>query len=135
MKGLTAASPAGEGAAAGTASPRGDGDARGWLAGYLGRFPRDAAVPRGKLRNIAGTRWPDAADRPLPLSQSRQPHRRMEGRSGPDKGRRSSQKLADCLRSFEELGLIRRDNAQDTVIITDPAGLLKLAGAQSASRP
>ena len=39
----------------------------------------------------------------------------MEGHSGPSKGRRSSQKLADHLRSFEELGLIRRDNARDAV--------------------
>lgn len=45
------------------------------------------------------------------------------GGASMSRGRRSSQKLAAYLRSFEELGLIRRDNARDAVIITDPDGL------------
>jgi hypothetical protein len=113
----------------GTVGPGADGDARGWFAAYLGGFPRDAAVPRWELRNIAGARWSDAEDRPLPLSQARQLRRRMAGRGGSSRGRRSSQKLADHLRSFEELGFIRRDSVRDAVIVTDPAGLRRLADA------
>ena len=120
---------------AGTASPDGDEDARAWFAAYLGRCPQDAEVPRWKLRNIASARWWDTADRPLPLSRSRQLQHLMPGRGGSSKGRRSSQKLAGHLRSFEELGLIRRDYARDAVIIADPIGLLRLAGVPVAPRP
>ena len=115
--------------------PGGDDGARGWFAGYLGRFPQDAVVPRWKLRNIATAIWLDIDDGPLPLSRARQLHRRMAGHRGSSKGRRSSQKLADHLRDFEELGLIRRDHAQDAVIVTNPIGLLTLAGVPAAPRP
>ena len=113
-------------AGTGTASP-GDDGARGWFAGYLGTFPQDAVVPRWKLRNTATAIWLDIDDGPHPLSQARRLQRRMAGHSGSSKGRRSSQKLANHLRGFEELGLIRRDHARDTVIITNPIGLLRLA--------
>lgn len=56
----------------------------------------------------------------------------MEGRrGGSSKGRWSSRKLTEHLRSFEELGLIRQDHARDMVIITDPGGLRRLADAPS----
>jgi hypothetical protein len=68
-----------------------------------------------------------ADDDPLRLSPARQAQRRMEGRGGTSKGRRSSGKLAGHLRSFEDLGLIRRSSRLDAVIIADPAGLRRLA--------
>jgi hypothetical protein len=71
-------------------------DAWGWFAVYLGQYPEGVAVPRQVLR---------------------------DGGASMSTGPRSSQKLAAYLRSFEELGLIRRDNARDAVIITDPDGL------------
>ena len=118
----------------GIASPGGDGDARGWLAAYLGRFPQGAVVPRWKLRKIASA-WRDTEDRPLQLSQARQLRRRMEGRGGPSKGRRSTQRLAGHLRSFEELGLIRREHTRDAVIVSDPMGLRRLSDVPAAPRP
>jgi hypothetical protein len=135
VKGLiwVAAGSAGEDGApearTGTAALRTEENARGWFAAYLGDFPQGATVPRWKLRNIASRRWPDAEDR-----QGRPLRTRQERRGGPSKGRRSSQKLADELKGFEELGLIRRDNARDAVIITDPVGLRGLA-ALPAGRP
>jgi len=101
-----------------------------WFAAYLGGFGEGAAVPRQILRDIACQRWPAAAGGPVPPSRARQHRRRMEGRpGGSSKGRRSSHKLTEHLRSFEELGLIRRDHARDMVIITDPGGLRRLADA------
>jgi hypothetical protein len=113
----------------------GDDSVRGWFAGYLGTFPRDAVVPRWKLRNTATAIWLDIDDGPLLLSPARRLHRRTAGHGGSSKGRRSSQKLADHLRGFEELGLIRRDHARDTVIVTNPAGLLRLAAVPAAPWP
>jgi hypothetical protein len=124
-----ASSPRDAGAAEAGMSPGGlpaDGDTCSWFAAYLGGFPEDAAVPRQKLRDIAHEKWPE--DGPMPPSRARQRRHRMEGRSGRSStGRRSSHKLTEHLRSFEELGLIRRDNARDMVIITDPDGLRRLA--------
>jgi hypothetical protein len=96
--------------------------------GYLGTFPQGAVVPRWKLRNTATAIWLDIDDGPHRLSQARQLHRRLAGQKGSSKGRRSSQKLANHLRDFEELGFIRRDQARDAVIVTNPIGLLTLAG-------
>ena len=76
MKGLVwvaAGSPEQAGAAESatrTAGPGADREAWSWLAAYLGSFPRNAVVPRLKLRNIADARWPDAESRPPP-SQAR----------------------------------------------------------------
>jgi hypothetical protein len=105
-------------------------DAWGWFAVYLGQYPEGMAVPRQILRDIADTRWIAAGNGPVPVSRARQLRRRMEGRSASiSKGRRSSQQLAAHLRSFEELGLIRRDNARDAIIIIDPDGLCRLGEA------
>ena len=60
---------------------------------------------------------------------------RLVDRSGLSKGRRSSQKLADHLRSFEELGFIQRESARDIVIVTDPAGLRRLADSPVGPPP
>ena len=68
----------------------------------------------------------------MPPGRARQLRRRIEGRrGGSSKGRWSSRKLTEHLRSFEELGLIRQDHARDMVIITDPGGLRRLADAPS----
>jgi hypothetical protein len=106
------------------------GDVCGWLAAYLGQYPKAVAVPRQVLRDIADKRWTDAGNGPVPLSRVRKLRRRVEGRStSATKGRRSSKKLAAHLRTFEELGLIGRDNARDAIIITDPDGLRRLGDA------
>lgn len=113
-----------------TAAAGSDEDARGWFAAYLGRFPQGAAVVRWELRDLASARWPEAEDR-----RAAQLHHRKEGRGSSSKGRRSSHKLADDLRSLEELGLIRRDNSRDSVIITDPLGLRRLAAPPARPAP
>jgi len=131
-------SPVDAGAAEAKASPDGrsaDEDTWTWFAAYLAGFGDGAAVPRQILRDIANQRWPAAADGPMPPSRARQRRRRIEGRrGGSSKGRRSSHALTRHLRSFEELGLIRRDHARDMVIITDPGGLRRLADAPAHQR-
>ena len=110
------------------------GDTWAWLAVYLGQYPEGVAVPRQVLRDIADMRWIDAENGPLPVSRARKVRLRMEGRSASaTKGRRSSHKLAAHLRSFEELGLVRRDNARDAVIIADPDGLRRLGDALTSA--
>jgi hypothetical protein len=105
-----------------------DEDTWTWFAAYLAGFGEGAAVPRQILRDIANQRWPAAAGGTVPPSRARQHRRRIEGRpGGSSKGRRSSHTLTRHLRSFEDLGLIRRDHARDMVIITDPGGLRRLA--------
>jgi hypothetical protein len=49
-----------------------------------------------------------------------------------EQGRRSSKELADHLTSFEQLGLIRRDNARDAIVITNPNDLRRLGDAEAA---
>jgi hypothetical protein len=101
---------------------------------YLGQYPEGVAVPRQVLRDIADMRWIDAENGPLPVSRARKVRLRMEGRSASaTKGRRSSHELAAHLRSFEELGLVRRDNARDAVIIADPDGLRRLGDALASA--
>lgn len=107
-----------------------DLDTCNWFAAYLGGFPQNALVPRRRLRSMASSRWLNPEERPAQLSQVRQLQRRPQSRSGSTKGRRSSQKLSSYLKGFEELGLIKRDHIRDTVIVTDPAGLRKLAATQ-----
>lgn len=117
-------------AGAGSLSPA--GDAGGWFAAYLGRYPEGAAVSRQILRDIADKTGMDAWNGQVPVSRARQFRLRMEGRrASATKGRRSSHKLAAHLRSFEALGLIRRDNAKDAIIITDPGGLRDLGDASA----
>ena len=108
------------------------GDVWGWLAMYLGLYPEGVAVPRQVLRDIADERWIDAGNGPVSLSRARNLRRRIEGRStSATKGRRSSKKLAAHLKTIEELGLIRRDNARDAIIITAPDGLRRLGDTPS----
>jgi hypothetical protein len=101
-----------------------------WFAAYLSRFPRNTAVSRDRLRDVANARWRDVQERPLLLSQGRQLYSRSS-----TKGRRSSQKLADHLRSLEELGLVRRDRDRDLVIVVDPDGLRRLAETDPTPEP
>ena len=108
------------------------GDTWAWLAVYLGQYPEGVAIPRQVLRDIADKRWIDVGNGPLPVSRARKLRLRAGGAAAvpaATKGRRSSQKLATHLRSFEELGLVRRDNMRDAVIIADPDGLRRLGDA------
>lgn len=115
------------GAAAENSCPPAIEDARDWLAGYLGQYPKGVAVPRQILRDIADRRWTAADSGPVPISQAQRLRLLMEGRSATmTKGRRSSKRLTSCLRSLEAIGLISRDNARDAIIITDPGALRRL---------
>lgn len=58
----------------------------------------------------------------------------MTGIGGTSKGRRSSEKLADYLKRFEELGHIWREHERDSIVITDPAGPHRLADTQRNHR-
>ena len=102
---------------------------RAWFAAYLSAFPRGTTVPRWQLRDIANARWQGVEDTSLRLTPARRVERLMDGRGGSSKGRRSSQKLAEHLKRFEDLGLIWRDSTRDAVVIADPAGLRRLADA------
>jgi hypothetical protein len=113
--------------AAGTGPQNSGKSSLAWFAAYLSGFPEHTAVPRWQLREVASTRWPGTDGGTLRLTPGRQPRTRAEGRANSSKGRPSSQHLASHLRSFEDLGLVRRDHARDLVIITDPVGLRRLA--------
>lgn len=102
------------------AKPPGPGSPRTWEVS-----PSTPPPPRWQLRDAASTRWP-GTNGPVPLAPGRLLRLRTEDRASASKGRRSSRNLANQLKSFEELGLIRRDHARDAVIVTDPAGLRRL---------
>jgi hypothetical protein len=107
------------------------GNGWGWFAAYLGQYPEGVAVPRQALRDMADKKWIDEENGPVPISRAKRLRRLMEGRSGnATEGRRSSKKLAAHLKTLEELGLVRRDNTRDAIIITDPDGLRRLGDAQ-----
>ena len=106
---------------AGTLPPVTGESSWAWFAAYLGGFPEDTAVPRRQLRDAASVRWPGTEASPLRVTPGRQLHLRVEGRPSSSKGRRSSHHLAGHLKTYEDLGLVRRDHARDVVIVTDPA--------------
>lgn len=109
-------------------------DVSGWLARYLSQYPQGVAVPRQVLRDIADEIWIDAGNNSVLASRARRARLLMEGRrASANRGRRSSQKLAAHLRSFEDLGLVRRDNARDAIVIIDPNGLRRLGDAPACA--
>jgi hypothetical protein len=123
------ATPAGAAQARrGAVGPQAEEDLRGQLTAFLGGYPEGAAVSRQELRNIASDALPAVGQ--VPVSLDRRLRRRMEGLSGGStKGRRSSLQLSAQLKRLEHLGLIRRDNERDAVIVTDPASLRRLGDA------
>jgi hypothetical protein len=112
-------------------APQTGGGARDRILAYLAGQAEGAAVPREALRELAVDASPALG--PVPISDGKWLRRKAQGLPGSSsKGSRATLRLSAHLKRLEGMGLVRRDNHRDMVIVTDPSGLRTLMTSSGA---